>query len=304
MACNNCQSVFQVEKNGGYVRFVILPPTLAPLLANRWVTMGDVKNALKWTTSAATDLPPAEVDEAEIINARLAAFAESPAPMAETIADPQSGASAPQDTFAPAIPLTDSEVLARAQALYTLGNSYDQIEDILSHIPAVTPAQIQAAQAALAEERALKASRQQRNLYLAGGTVLIIILCCMAVGLLSRSMTGLFGIINVPSSSAVQPVDSQFLGPTPEIVREDASSAQPGLCPANRLEAAKLFGGASINWTGSKTSGWTLLSSDLMTVRVPKGMKAVLVSGANSQTSVLNGPVQIKNVRAIKINCP
>jgi len=130
---------------------------------------------------------------------------------------------------------------------------------------------------------------------------LIVILCCMAAGLLSRSMTGLFGIINMPSSN--QPVDNQVLGPTPVIVREDDSSVQPGVCPANRLEAARLFGGASTNWTGSKTIGWTLLSPDLLTVRVPKGMKAVLVSEADLQTSVLIGPVLIKNVKAIRILC-
>jgi hypothetical protein len=295
MACNNCQSVFQVEIKGAHVRFVKLPSPLAALLANRWVTVAEVKDAVKEAARTTTGLPLPEEDEAAIINARLAGFTENAAPPAEPAAAPQSNASAP---------LTDSEVLAKAQALYKLGNSYDQIEDILRRNPKVTSEQIQAARAALVEERALKASRQQRNLYIAGGVVLTIILCCIVAGFFSSSMTGLFGIINNPIPSSTRSADSQPLDPTPEIVREDANSVQPGVCPANRLEASKLFGGASTDWTGSKANGWTMLSSDLLTVHVPKGMKAVLVSGANLQTTTLIGPVLIKNVDAIKITCP
>jgi hypothetical protein len=306
MACNNCQSVFQVEQNGGHVRFVKLPPTLEALLADRWVTMGEVKIAVKEVANAATILPSSDMDEDAIINARLAAYAGNPVTDAEPVIDHQSGASEgkkpPDSSPSPNIPLTEGEVLAKAQALYRLGNTYDQIEEILRRNPTVTSEQIQAARAALEEESAVKASQRQRSLFIAGGTVLLVILCCLAAGLLSRSMTGLFGIINVPSPG--QPVDSQLKEATPEIVREDASSAQPGVCPANRLEAAKLFGGDSTGWTGSKISGWTMLNADSQTVHVPKGMKAVLVSGANSQTSSVSGPVQVKNVRAIKITCP
>jgi hypothetical protein len=307
MACNNCQSVFQVEKQGAHVRFVELPSPLAAFLANRWVTVAEVKDAVKVTARTTTGLPPPEVDEAAIIYARLAAITENAAPPAETAVGPQSSASAPLEPLAVAsslaVPLTDGEVLAKAQALYRLGNSDDQIEAILRRNPKVTSEQIQAARAALVEERALKASRQQHNLYIAGGVALIIILCCIVAGFFSRSMTGLFGIINNPIPSSTQPADSQPLGPTPEIVREDANSVQPGVCPATRLEASKLFGGASTDWTGSKANGWTMLNSNLLTVRVPKGMKAVLVSGANLQTTTLIGPVLIKNVDAIKITC-
>ncbi len=307
MACNNCHSVFQVEKNGAHVRFVRLPSTLAVLLANRWVTVAEVTNAVKEAAGTPTGSLPSEADEAAIINARLAAFTENAAPPAETAASPQSNTSAPLEPLAvassPVVPLTDDEVLAKAQALYRLGNSYDQIEDILRRNPTVTSKQIQAARAALVAEGVLKASRQQRNLYIAGGVALMIILCCIIAGFFSRSMTGLFGIINNPTPSSTQPAESQPLGPTPEIVREDANSVQPGVCPANRLEASKLFGGASIDWTGSKANGWMMLSSDLLTVHVPKGMKAVLISGANLQTTTLIGPVLIKNVNAIKITC-
>lgn len=307
MACNNCQSVFQVEKNGAHVRFVKLPSSLAALLANRWVTVAEVKNAVKEAARTAIGLPPPVVDEAAIINARLKSFTENTAPPAETAASPQSSTSAPLEplavAFSPLVPLTDSEVLAKAQALYRLGNSYDQIEDILRRNPKVTSEQIQAARAALVEEGALKASRQQRTLYIAGGVALVIILCCIVAGFFSRSMTGLFGIINNPIPSSTQPADSQPPRPTPEIVREDANSVQPGVCPATSLEAAKLFGGASTDWTGSKANGWTMLGSNLLTVHVPKGMQAVLVSGANLKTTTLIGPVLIKNVDAIKITC-
>lgn len=307
MACNNCQSVFQVEENGAHVRFVKLPSTLAALLANRWVTVAEVKKAVKETFRTTNGLPSSEVDEAAIINTRLASFTENTTPSAETAVGSQSNATAPLEPHAvassPVVPLTDSEVLAKAQALYRLGNSYDQIEDILKRNPTVTSEQIQAARAALVEAQALKGSRQQRNLYMVGGVALMIILCCIVAGFLSRSMTGLFGIINNPIPSSTQPADNQPLGPTPEIVREDANSVQPGVCPANRLEASKLFGGASTDWTGSKTNGWTMLSSNLLTVHVPKGMTAVLVSGRNLQTTTLVGPVLINNVAAIKITC-
>ena len=323
MACRICQSAFEVEEHGQYLRFTKLAQPLAEILANRWVTMAAVRGAIHNARRAVENRQPAR-------SATEAPFSQPPsAPdfdgfpfktfggktingfssknFREKTIDGFSSKNFREKTIEeqpleppfPGGPLTDDEVLAKAQALHKLGNSLDRIATILARNPLTTPEQIQGARSALATQDELTARRQNRIFYLSGGAAVFMIILCLVVGFLAQSLNN---SDNIGKLSQAQPTDI-IRAIIPEIIQEPSKGAVAAICPMTRSDAARLFGGEARDWNG-KNDNWSFITTPQATVYVPKGMSALLLLDVNLNTVNLDGPATIKNVFAITIYCP
>jgi hypothetical protein len=273
MACRVCQSAFEVEENGEYLRFTRLAAPLAEILANRWVTMAEVKEAI---SSAHRNME----DGAQVMPATGDSFSQ------------------PADLQPPEKTLSGEEVLARAKALYGLGNSPEQVASTLAQNLLITPDQIQAARSALAAQNEQKGRRQNLFFYISGAAAIALIIMCLVAGILSP-------FFNYPSTSGkmipVVPTDI-IRAVTPEVIQEPLTGAVVAVCPTTRTDAARLFGGEARDWT-KKSDGWRYLTTPQATVHLPKGMSALLLLDVNLKTANLVGPATINNVFAMTIYC-
>jgi hypothetical protein len=295
MACRICQSAFEVEEHGEHLRFTKLAQPLAEILANRWVTMDAVREAILSARHAVENRQPARL-------AAGAPFSQLPSAPAfdgfsykiftgKTIEEHPFGLPSPGG------PLTDEEVLAKAQTLHKLGNSLDRVATILEHNPFITPEQTQVARSALAAQDELNARRQNRIFYLTGGAAVLLIIFCLVVGFLVQSLNNPF---NIGKMSQALPTDI-IQAITPEIIQEPSEGAVVTICPLTRSDAARLFGGEARDWNG-KNNSWSYITTPQATVHVPKGMSALLLD-VNVNTVNLVGPATVKNVFAITIYC-
>lgn len=316
MACRICQSAFEVEEHGQYLRFTKLAQPLAEILANRWVTMAAVRGAIHSARRAVENRQPAR-------SATEAPFSQPPSapdfdgfPFKTFRGKTIDGFSSknfrektieeqPLDPPFPGGPLTlavqrvtDDEVLAKAQALHKLGNSLDRIATILARNPLITPEQIQGARSALATQDELTARRQNRIFYLSGGAAVLLIILCLVVGFLAQSLNN---SDNIGKMSQAQPTDI-IRAIIPEIIQEPSKGAVAAICPMTRSDAARLFGGEARDWNG-KNDSWSFITTPQATVHVPKGMSALLLLDVNVNTVNLVGPATVKNVFAITIYC-
>jgi hypothetical protein len=296
MACRICQSAFEVEEHGQYLRFTKLAQPLAEILVNRWVTMAAVRGAIHNARRAVENRQPAR-------SATEAPFSQPPsAPdfdgfSSKTFRE-KTVEEQPLEPPFPGGPLTDDEVLAKAQALHKLGNSLDRIATILARNPLITPEQIQGARSALATQDELTARRQNRIFYLSGGAAVLLIILCLVVGFLAQSLNN---SDNIGKLSQAQPTDI-IRAIIPEIIQEPSKGAVAAICPMTRSDAARMFGGEARDWNG-KNDSWSFITTPQATVHVPKGMSALLLLDVNVNTVNLVGPATIKNVFAITVYC-
>jgi hypothetical protein len=279
MACRICQSAFEVEEHGEHLCFTKLAQPLAEILADRWVTMAAVREAIYSARCAVENRQPARP-------AAEAPFSQPPS------------AEHPLEPPFPGGPLTDDEVMAKEQALHKLGNSLDRVATILARNPFITPEQIQGARSALAAQDELTARRQNRIFYLAGGAAVLLIIFCLVLGFLAQSHNNPY---NIAKMSQALPTDI-IRAITPEIIQEPSKGAAAAICPMDRSDAARLFGGEARDWNG-KNDSWSFITTPQATVHVPKGMSALLLLDVNVNTVNLVGPATVKNVFAITIYC-
>jgi hypothetical protein len=265
MVCRMCQSSFEIEEHGAYLRFIKLAQPLAGILANRWVTMVEVKEAI---TRARR-----EVDNSQPV---LTHALEAP-PRAR--------------------PLTDNEVLAKAKTLHKLGSSPGQVAAILAQNSLITPEQILQSRSALAAQDEHKARRQNRIIYFTGGAAILLVIVCLMMGFLAQ----FFNYRYTREINPAIPTDT-IRAIIPEVIQESADGAVAPICPLTHADAARLFGGLASDWT-KKNNGWSYLTTPQASVHVPKGMSALLLLDVNLHTVNVVGPATINNVFAITIFC-
>jgi hypothetical protein len=303
MACRICQSAFEVEEHGEHLHFTRLAQPLAEILANRWVTMAAVREAIHSARRAIENRQPAR-------SAAEALFSQPPSAPAfdgfsfktfrgKTIEEQPLEPPSPGGPLTLAVQkVTDDEVLAKAQVLHKLGNPLDRVATILARNLLITPEQVQDARSALAAQDELDARRQNRIFYLAGGAAILLVIFCLVLGFLAQSLNNSY---NIGKMSQALPTDI-IRAITPEIIQEPSKGAVAAICPMTRSDAARLFGGETRDWNG-KNDSWSFITTPQATVHVPKGMSALLLMDVNLNTVNLVGPATVKNVFAITIYC-
>ena len=90
--------------------------------------------------------------------------------------------------------------------------------------------------------------------------------------------------------------------PTPVVIQGSVNDTATHPCPENAIQAARLFGGSTENW--SFKQGWMMISKSPAMLRIPAGMSAgYLVFSPSMEMKSVNGPVSIQNIYMVIISC-
>lgn len=208
---------------------------------------------------------------------------------------PSGGMTAPNES------LSHEELVKRGLQLRRLGNTAAKTRHALSTIPEVTQEQIDAAMAEV-QELLPEKSRWFTWGILIVALLVVAIIVVMAVGL-SRQYA------NESSDGLPAPVQawiasgSEVLNLPPVKVTTYHSSGKRTLCPVQKEQAARIFGGEESMWNGT-ISGWTLITLRPQSIYIPEGMSGRypwLVD--NPRMVTVRGPVLLENAIYVEVRC-
>jgi hypothetical protein len=279
---------------------------------------------------SASESSKVEPPETREVDDRLSSFTPPPP---EPAKPPEQPASAPQERLneilmpstpiaasprpvaapSPRPQLTQAEVNHRVSELYKLGNTIEQIRDILLSNTSVTRQQLDEALSSIEPGEHQRRSRQTRTIYYILAGLLVFLLLTAIVGYALRGSLGssfnlstLAPNVNIVSTLPPDQVLPQVI-PTASILTGDGTGSGPAACPKQAAQAAQTFGGKAESWsTDPGNTSWYLLSAVPVTVRIPSNMRAVIVNGSGGtdyKARTIEGPATVKNAVSIGINC-
>jgi len=197
--------------------------------------------------------------------------------------------------------LSHEELVKRALQLRRLGNTPGKTRHALSMIPGVSEEQIDTAMAEVQE--ILPEKSRLFNFGILIITLLVVaIILVMAVGF-SRQFA------NASNEGLPAPVQawiasgSEALNLPPVKVTTYRSSGKRTLCPVQKEQAARTFGGDESMWNGT-ISGWTLITLRPQSIFIPQGMSGrypLLVDDPRMVT--VRGPVLLENAIYVEVRC-
>lgn len=197
--------------------------------------------------------------------------------------------------------LSHEELVKRVLQLRRLGNTPVKIRHALSMIPGVTKEQIEAAMAEAQELLPEKSRLFHLGIFIV--TLLVVaIIVVVAVGVSLQ-------FANAPNEGLPAPVQawiasgSEVLKLPPVKVTTYRSSGKRTLCPIQKEQAAKTFGGDESMWNGT-ISGWTLITLRPQSIFIPEGMSGRypwLVD--NPRMVMIKGPALLENAIYVEIRC-
>lgn len=202
---------------------------------------------------------------------------------------------------APNESLTREELVKRALHLRRLGNNPAKTRHALGMIPGVTEEQIDAVMAEVQEILPEKSGLFRLGILIV--TLLVVaIIVVIAVGV-SRQFA------NASNEGLPAPVQawiasgSEVLKLPPVKVTAYRSSGKRTLCPVQKEQAARTFGGDESMWNGT-LSGWTLITLRPQSIFIPEGMIGRypwLVD--NPRMVTVQGPVLLENAIYVEVRC-
>jgi len=324
MSCMRCHSLFEIEENGGRIYFNALPGVLIGGLSGRWVTYPEVKQAVQAVAerqNAENEAAASRVEQpVETTPPPPESFpfreeignTDVPTPQVEEQVeekpDPVTVPPPPPEPGNPPRPPDGKDVRSRAINLYALGNQPSQIKAILSRDPSLDKAEIKAVLDDLYGEHEARGRRQNTRVWVAIGVSLFILLLCLVIGLIGRSLFGNVSAGGVASPNLIDTLAANQgpapLAATPIVLRETESGAASPACPQTGQQASVLFGGTADIWhIDSQDGSWFMVSRSPVNVHVPGGMNAVLVNISNAGVDNVPGPSTIQNVTSVSILC-
>ena len=323
MACPRCHSLFEIEEKGPRIHFNALPKMLTGLLAGRWVTYAEVKQAvqavaaqhgvenkpaggaLSGVPAEKAPAPPepspftAEMVETFIPGAQVIEHTEE---KSEPVLTPPNRSEPVYQARAPEI----KDVHTRAQDLYALGNRPEQIREILSRDPTLDKAEIQAGLDSLSGLSGAKKRRQRIILWVSIVIELVVIFVCGATISVWRPLLGVLG--GDPGKQFVATLSAnQTIAPligTPIVRRETEGPSPRPSCPQSKEQAAALFGGPSDSWISDiKDGSWFLVTTTPVSIHIPGGMSVIVVDIGSGGVNTISGPASIINIKSVTILC-
>lgn len=207
----------------------------------------------------------------------------------------------PDGTTAQNESLSHEELVKRGLQLRKLGNTLAKTRHALSMIPGIREDQIDAAMAEVHELLPEKSRLYTLGIFIV--TLLVVaIIVVMAVGF-SRQLA------NTSNEGLPAPVQawiasgSEVLNLPPVKVTAYRSSGKRTLCPVQKEQAARTFGGEESMWNGT-ISGWTLIALRPQSIFIPEGMSGrypLLVD--NPRMVKVQGPVLLENAIYVEVRC-
>jgi hypothetical protein len=326
MSCERCRCAFELEESSNRIWFKSLAPVLVAVLSERWLTVNEVGEAVRviklrrasQVPTHVVSVPPPPIPDAiheqpnrdgvgdDVITSELDERLNSipmPAP-----ATPRVNTA----LESPPSPLTQTEVNRRVLELHKLGNTSEQIRDILLSGTSTTLQQVNNALISIEQGELQRRSHQSRTIYwILAGVVAFLFLCALIAYGLRSSLGSLISLATfvpgVGSISTEQPGQSLPQNVPTVIIKTGAGTGSAIVaCPKNPEQAAQTFGGAPENWsTDPQNTSWYLLSPLPVTVRIPENMGGVIVSGAGADFNArtIDGPATVQNAVSIGINC-
>ncbi|GAP06107.1 hypothetical protein ATHL_00953 [Anaerolinea thermolimosa] len=197
--------------------------------------------------------------------------------------------------------LSHEELVKRALQLRRLGNTSGKTRLALSMLPEVTEEQVDAAMAEVQEILPEK-SRLFTFGILVVTLLVVAIIVVVAVGF-SRQFA------NASTEGLPAPVQawiasgSEVLNLPPVKVTAYRSSGKRTLCPVQKEQAARTFGGDESMWNGT-FSGWTFITLHPQSIYIPEGMSGrypLLVD--NPRMVKVQGPVLLENAIYVEVRC-
>jgi hypothetical protein len=297
LACGRCGTAFEVEDGGPRIRLARLPAPITAPPDGAWRMAAEAR---EWVRSLAAQRPAQTTPATPRPEPKPAPLAPGPA-----VAAPTPGLEPVPPEAPPSAASTENdappEALERARQLLALRHTLAQIEALLSRSGEWTPAQVRAVMASLAQADAQARARQKRNLWLAvGGTLgLLLVLFVGALALnwtraappeaapatqapaspldaftrlfapadpsrpgASTPPAGAVPADLPPQLATLLPPGARLVNPTP-IIQRGPESGAPGrsACPLDAETAAGLFGGQADNWQYDQASGGWMMFS-------------------------------------------
>jgi hypothetical protein len=317
-ACPRCGAEFEVEQNGSRIWLNALPQDLHKALTAHWVTIDEVKSEVEKLKQQFERPAKAQVPEPALTEANLPSQdSKGNKPTAKP------AASAAQVSPPALPPAPDPEMVAQARELYSLGNTVDQIRAILGRTKGVGSKELDAILEEVTRLDRKNHNRQSRNVIIAVILSLLILSCCLAVAFSFKSIQSNLHLDNQPGSQSGVPTQGSLLNPadlpdplktlvpagmtvvsvpTPVVIQGSVNDSAHYQCPENAIQAARLFGGSTENW--SFKQGWMLISKTPVTLHVPANMSAgYIVFSPGMEMKSVNGPVTIQNIYMVIISC-
>jgi hypothetical protein len=317
-ACPRCGAEFELEQNGSRIWLNALPQDLHKALGSQWVTIDEVKSEVEKLKQQFEQPAKAPVSEPALTVANL------PPPVStgnKPAAKPAASAAKVPPPAPP--PAPDPELVAQARELYSLGNTVDQIRVIMGRTNRVSSKELDAILEEVTRLDRKKHNRQNRNVIIAVIISLLILSCCLAVAFSFKSFQSNLHLGNQPAGQSAAPTQGSILNPadlpdplktlvpagmtvvsvpTPLVIQGSVNDSAHYQCPENAIQAARLFGGSTENW--SFKQGWMLISKTPVTLHVPANMSAgYIVFSPDMEMKSVNGPVTIQNIYMVIISC-
>jgi hypothetical protein len=317
LSCARCGTVHEVEKNGNRVFLVILPNVLPADMTHRWMTPEEVHTRVQVAAQVAR-----ESGQGSSVNPGVSStFTSVTSDVKEkSVSDkPVLVKPVPAFTTKNTGPLPPPpEVINHAQQLYAMGNSPTRVRSILDRSHTLTPAQLDAAMAPIEKSANWKRAHNRNGVIIAVAVLLIMMMCTAIAVLILNPRLGIF-VKSLGDSSAqtildrsqlpealqtmVPPGQRLLTQSTPMVIPQPARASEYIACPNYAIEAAQLFGGSQDRWS-KENNNWVMFMPGSVDIFIPAGMQAdYFIFGINTQSKTVLGPVKIRNVYLININC-
>lgn len=322
LACSQCGSSFQVAAQSAEVNFVRVPSILVEELYNRWLGMDQVrqivgKASANHKAAAAKNSGQDRIQAGEEDNSsKRGDEVESSTQKQDYILETQGETR--RDPFATVSAAPAGSISDQVWALFSLGNSSEQVINILGRQYPDERAEIQAA---IDDYESHQKGIQRKNLSrfglitaIVGFFIIISVLVTqffvmkMRAGQIPGGASTQASSVDVsrlpaPLQTLIPPGVAVIAAPPPEVVQVTGAELPEIRCPETPGEAAMSFGGRTGDWSGD-SSGWLFLSTSPGSIKVPLAMSAAyMVVGQELQMEVVRGPVILNNAYMVTISC-
>lgn len=274
--CKVCGTEFELSQRGDLIRLMQYPKDLGIDLYGVWMPYGEVCQKMASTLNGKRPTLPVMI-----------AVTGQHKSMTRT----ESGKDNQQETKGSEEP--PERAVQQAMKLLELGNSREEVRQILEKDPRLTPHQIERIMEIVEEPRRTRLLERFLLLVLVVLGLIVVGLLIYPSGIFNRA----FAIVNGLVSG-----ETALLSPPPTVTQY-ARQGRSFTCPPTPQGAAALFGGKVNHWHFDGKN-WIYTDIQGISVYVPEGLSArYIYFNPVVEIKTIEGPALINPIMAVSIDC-